>query len=107
MNNEENKLGIARGYINGFTNLFSFINIYRGKDSLGDKIINSTNCKPGPVDHPIPFALGYLSELTIEIATPIYLACAYDSIRWYHVILADLALKIIPRGLEYIINKKI
>ena len=97
-------IGVVRSYFNGFLNLFSFFNLYQGNDSLGDKIIDFTN-NSRIKNNSIAFALGYLSELASEFAFPIYIASTSDSIRWYHVLLADLAIKTIPRGLERLIKK--
>ena len=98
------KLSNIRSYTNGFLNLFSFFNLYLGKDSFGDKIIDFTN-NSRIKNNSFAFASGYLTELISEFVVPIYIASASDSIRWYHVLLADLAIKTIPRGLEIVLKK--
>ena len=97
------KCGVIRSYFDGFANLFSYSNLYQGRDSLGDKIIHLTN-NSRILNKPVAFASGYFTELATEIVVPIYIASSSDSIRWYHVLLADLVIKTIPRGLERILN---
>ena len=97
------QLSDIRSYLNGFINSFSFFNLSRGKGSLGDRIIDYTN-NSKIKNNSFAFASGYLTELISEFAVPIYVASTTD-LRWYHILLADLAIKTIPRSLEKIVNR--
>ena len=78
-------------------------NLYQGRDSLGNKIIHSTN-NSRINNKSLAFAVGFLSELAAEFAVPTFIASASDSIKWYHVIAADISIKTIPRGIERLIK---
>ncbi len=98
--------GNLRCYFDGFFHWLTFANIYNGYDSLGDKIINWTMYKKGPVDKPLSFASGFVSGFVSEFAVPIYLT-SLDNVNWYTVLAGNIAIKTIPRGLETLIKKSL
>ncbi len=96
---EKQIMGRAKSYVHGFISLFSYSNLYQGRDSLGDRLIDSTN-NSRISNKPYAFMAGFFTKL----AVPIYMASTSESVRWHHVIAADIAIKTIPRGIERIVK---
>ena len=98
------KRGRVRSFFDGAVHLLVFTNLYNGEGSPGDKIMDRTMYRLGVVDRPYAFMGGMFSGAALEIGIPLYAALT-DQFAWKEVLLADLALKTVPRMLERLIGK--
>ncbi len=107
MSNDEFPL---KSYCKGLLHSTVCVNLLQprinGKESYGEQIINNyTMPNIGPVQNSYSFATGFITELILELSLPIYIASSSNSIKWYHAILGNIALKTIPRIAERIYKK--
>ncbi len=100
------KRGYVRSVSDGLIHLLSFTNLYSGKNSLGNRIMNWTMPHEGAVDHPNCFAAGFFAGIALEMGALIYLS-RMSEMPWYVDCSAYIAAKAIPRGLDFLVKNVI
>ncbi len=103
--NENPILSYSKGFMHSAITLNLLNRNIKNKKGIGEKLINKyTMINGNTPQNRNYFLYGALTELAVEIATPILLACSSESIRWYQPLIAHVLIKTIPRGLERIFD---
>ena len=85
----------------GLANFLVFTNIYSGRGTLGDKIIERIMPESGPVDRPEYFFSGFVAGFGIEVsllASSLYSVYSSD----YEILALNVGIKTLPRIAEHI-----